>query len=300
MVAGASSSQVPSNREQVASSILTCELEAPATLTCELEAPATMGRAIFADGPRKAGEWVLDDPFKPHGHPLFTPEGHCVTRAMPSDHRHHKGLMFALKCADVNFWEEGGPDAGVQRILDARIEDGTLLLEILWERSADGQSTYREQRRIGARFDAPAGAFIWTIHSRREALRDHRLVLSEWSQVKPDGRMVNYHGLGIRLPRAWAYPSDHLNGIRSGNVDSTAMDVSGTTVREVTFWGAFDGFWQPPMGSVTMRQSTGFGWYVYKDAFAYMATGPSVLNEMDVEAGKLFDERYEVEVRDLK
>ena len=43
------------------------------------------------------GLYVLDDPFKPYIHPLKTPAGHTVSLAMPHDHPHHKGSMYALR-----------------------------------------------------------------------------------------------------------------------------------------------------------------------------------------------------------
>ena len=59
-----------------------------------------------------------------------------------------------------------------------------------------------------------------------------------------------------------------------------------------------DGFWQTPYGAVTVRQNHGFGWYVMKDGFSYIATGPSALGELDVSKGQGFDETFEVIVED--
>ncbi len=182
----------------------------------------TASRALFIQDAIVAGECVLDDPFKPYIHPMRTPAGHVVTSAMPVDHRHHKGLMFALRCADLNFWEEnpGSPDCGVQKILAAHTENDALLLELLWCDEAGGFQTYHEHRRVSCA-PGPRGGFHWTWHSHRKALRDHCLIQSEWSCQLPDGRKLNYHGLGVRLPWAWSWPGSNLCGVK---IDGTPVE----------------------------------------------------------------------------
>ncbi len=80
-------------------------------------------RVIFSQDNSVAGIYVLNDPFKPYFHPLNTPGGNPVTVASPADHRHHKGMMFSLRCADLNFWEENPErkDCGIQKIKNTRI-----------------------------------------------------------------------------------------------------------------------------------------------------------------------------------
>jgi hypothetical protein len=260
----------------------------------------TQNQAIFTEDSALAGICVLDDPFKPYLAPLHTPAGHNVVVVMPVDHRHHKGAMYALRCADLNFWEEpkGTPECGIQKILGAAVENDELVLRLLWCDEKGNKETYREERRISCRFLPERRAFSWTWKTHREALRPHRLIKSEWSRKMPDGRRLNYHGLGVRLTWPWAFPGDSFLGVEIEGKPVTPEQASGTTVPEVTFWGRFDGCWQTPHGAVTVRQNHGFGWYVMKDGFSYVATGPSALEEIDVASGRSFDESYEIIVAD--
>jgi len=260
----------------------------------------TQDKAVFTEGSAVAGTFILDDPFKPYLAPLLTPAGHNVVSVMPVDHRHHKGVMYALRCTDLNFWEEpqGTEECGIQKTLDATIENDELVLRLLWCDEAGNKETYREERRISCRFLPGLRSFAWTWKTCREALRPHRLIKSPASRPMPDGRRINYHGLGVRLTWPWAFPGDAFSGIEMGGKPVTAEQASGTAVPDVTFWGRFDGFWQTPYGAVTVRQRHGFGWYVMKDGFSYIATGPSALEEIDVASGQNFRESYEIIVAD--
>lgn len=263
----------------------------------------TKQAAVFSADGRPAGHYVLDDPFKPYLHPLRSPAGHVVTVAMPGDHRHHKGLMYALRCADLNFWEEnpGSGHCGVQDIISTDpAGDSGLRQEILWREEGGGLETYREERHLSCTLSADGTCFEWTWRSRREALRDHRLIKSQWSLELPDGRKINYHGLGIRLPWMWAFGGDDcpFNGIETGGRTATAMETCGTAGPEVTWWGLIDGHWAPPKAAVTLRQDHGYGWFVLKGDFAYLTAGPSNLAEREVARGEIFEETFLVSVAD--
>lgn len=261
--------------------------------------------AFFVAGGAVAGRYVLDDPFKPYLHPLRTPDGHVVTDCMPGDHRHHKGLMYGLRCADLNFWEEplGTDEAGVQtqiaiEPLSAGAGAAGLRQRLRWQHESGGRATYDEIREISCRHDRERRAFVWTWSSRRVALRAHRLIKSEWSLGLEDGRAINYHGLGIRLPWMWAFHDERFNGAERAGSSRPWKGLNGETGPEVGFWGRIDGYWSPPEAAVTMRQEQGFGWFVLKGDFAYLATGPTCLDELEVTAGQTFDETYEVVVQD--
>jgi hypothetical protein len=72
--------------------------------------------ANIYDGEKPLAEYrSIESPRKPYVSKLFSPAGIQVLRDSPSDHKHHHALMFALSAAKVNFWEEGGPDAGTQK-----------------------------------------------------------------------------------------------------------------------------------------------------------------------------------------
>jgi len=256
---------------------------------------------VFTHRGGEAGRYVLDDPFKPHIHPLRTPEGHCVTDCMPADHRHHKGLMYALRCHDLNFWEEGS-DSGTQKqqsisaLEDAR---GTgVVQELLWQACNGGLETYLETREIVCRYDEEKRGFHWTWHSRRTALREHRLIKSPWSFHLDDGRTINYHGLGIRLPWVWAFSGDTFSGVEIGGQACDWKQACGTSGPEVAWWGLIDGQWNPPTAAVTIRQEQQGAWFVLKTDFAYLSVGPSNAEEVQIPEGRIFDETYHVLVQD--
>lgn len=260
------------------------------------------GGICFSDGEISAGVYCLDDPFKPYLHPLHTPAGHCLSMSMPADHRHHKGLMFALRCADLNFWEESpeSPDCGIQLTEKLDVNGDFIEHTLLWQRQ-DGQlQTYRELRRIGCWRATNGRSFVWTWDSRREALRDHRLVASDWAMEKTDGTLVNYHGLGIRLPWMWRFSGDLFNGIEADGQTSTADAVAGSKAVMVRWWGMIDGFRQPPRCALSMSQNMNYGWFALKGDFPYLSTGPSILKDLDVKAGTVFKESYQIKVEDLQ
>jgi hypothetical protein len=248
-----------------------------------------------------AGRLVLDDRFKPYVCPLRTPEGHDVTLRMPCDHRHHKGSMYALRCVDLNFWEEedGKADCGVERVVGRRMLENGVELDLHWARQDGALATYDEVRTLRCREVPERRSYVWTWTSQRTALRDHQLIQSGWTIALPDGRKINYHGLGIRLPWSWAFGGNSFNGTEIDGAASAPEDAVGTTVKEVAMWGLIDGHWSPPCARVALRQNHGFAWFVLKGDFAYLAAGPTAAGPLDVRAGQTFAETYEIEVSDI-
>lgn len=212
--------------------------------------------------------------------------------------------MYALRCTDLNFWEEtpGQPDCGVQEVVSTELtKDGNgLQQELLWrhETHRANLETYRETRHVRCHYDASNQAFVWTWTSHREALRDHRLTMSNWSMPNTKGDRINYHGLGIRLPRSWAFPIETMRGCTVAGQAMDWREAHGAAAEEVTLWGTFDGHWDPPAGSVTFRQEHGYAHFVLMDGFAYLSAGPSNAAELDVRAGETFDEQFTIEVAD--
>lgn len=45
-------------------------------------------------------------PFKPYVQELYTPSGLNILLDSPSDHVHHRGVMFAVGVDNISFWEE--------------------------------------------------------------------------------------------------------------------------------------------------------------------------------------------------
>lgn len=160
-------------------------------------------------------------------------------------------------------------------------------------------ATYHEIRTLRCRQDTAGRSYVWTWRSQRAALRPHRLIQSEWSLPASGDRKINYHGLGLRLPWAWAFSGDRFNGTERDGVACAPGDALGTTGSEVAMWGLIDGHWTPPRARVALRQDLGFAWFVLKGDFAYLAVGPSNAGPLDVAAGQRFDESYEIEVADL-
>jgi len=255
---------------------------------------------LFGESGRWAGRYVLDDRFKPHFSMLSTPEGHNVAMVSPADHRHHKGLMYALRCADLNFWEEdpGTGECGVQQVLSTSAVADGFAQDLLWREEGGGMATYREIRTITCRAESGGRAFEWRWHTQRESLRDHRLVKSPWSAALPDGRTVNYHGLGLRMPWAWAYPNENTSGTEVDSQPVDAAGVIGSTGPAVTMWGLMDGQWSPAKCAVTIRQSGRNTWFLLKQSFAYLSVGPSNAEEINVRTGDCFDETYTITVAD--
>lgn len=256
---------------------------------------------VFTHCGREIGRYVVDDPFKPYLHPLRTPNGHCVTDCMPADHRHHKGMMYALRCQDLNFWEED-PGSGEQKqqalsVLQDAWGTG-IQQDLLWHARGGGLETYLERREIVSRYDRKDRGFHWTWRSRRTALRTHRLIKSPWSFPLDDGRKINYHGLGIRLPRAWAFPGGSLSGVEMRGQAMDWKQACGGSDSEIRWWGRMDGFWSPPTVAVTIRQEQPYTWFVLKRDFAYLSVGPSNAREIDVPAGQVFCETYHIVVQD--
>ncbi len=260
----------------------------------------------FAAGERLAGRYRYGDPWKPHLHPLNTPAGETVSLASPHDHKHHKGLMYALKAADLNFWEETvGPDGvppGRQRherfiATTKRGESVGFEEELTWLDPTGATVTLRERRTLACRRLPDDGGFAWSWSTEMEALRDVRLVPSIWSHRTEDGRLVNYHGLGLRLRRDFGCTGG--NELRLDGVATPFPDGMGRTPAEVEFRGSIDGTCPPRRAGVQLRQSQRNGLFVMETPFAFMSLGPSNLGPRELAAGQRLVERYAVVVRDL-
>jgi hypothetical protein len=271
-----------------------------------MHAEVTSSAVRFSDGSSEAGIYRLDDPFKPYLHPLRTPAGHTVTVASPADHRHHKGLMFALRCADLNFWEEnpGSGICGLQRIQETLLvesEGSAAIRQFLrWEREDGALPTYEESRTISVEPGPDRSSYHWAITSERLSLRDHTLIMSEWSLEKTDGTKVNYHGLGIRLPWPWCVPYCRTLTV-DGEVQKDFSAASGGTPRSVSMEGLLDGAWSPPRVQVKLSQPASQPCQLFAlDApFPYLSLGPCNLSPLEVSKGQTFTERYEIIVSDI-
>jgi hypothetical protein len=269
---------------------------------------------VAADG-RLAGRYHYSDPFKPFIHPLNSPLGHGVTVARPHDHRHHKGLMYALRTPDLNFWEEvstlPGEAVGRERHVafsEVRVTGGEVgFTETLaWEPAAGGDAVFHETRRVSCRYSG--AAFVWIWETSLQVRRDTRLVQSQWSRLSPDGRKINYHGLGVRLCREFGGGTRNNalqidDGPVQWNRNSKPFDFAtamGLTPARVAFIGHVDGTWPVPRVAVTLAQAQKNGLFILEEPFAFMALGPSNLAERTLAAGTVLRERYTVTIEDLR
>lgn len=266
----------------------------------------------FRDGDRTIATWHGDDPFKPYLDPLRTPAGLSVSLALPHDHKHHKGLMYALRSADLNFWEERVTDdreqVGHQHHEGYRnlLEDGETIgftQDLLWADEHRQHALFREERTVRC-YRSSEAAYTWTWKTRLEALRDATLRQSQWSAALDDGRTINYHGLGLRLPRPWGCTGNLavlLDGQPVANPRQPLTPAMGASSRTVTYEGAYDGQWPFPRASVTMtqRHEPRDTLFLLTQPFAFMALGPTNHAPRDIQVGDLISGDYEVVVADL-
>lgn len=304
--------------------LLACVIGATSSALCAAEgqtatAPMrlTMAEAhvdfLTGEG-RLAGRYHHGDEFKPFVHPLNSPLGHTVSLARPHDHRHHKGLMYALRIPELNFWEEVStrPGEGVGRerhvaFSDVRAAgDEVGFTETLaWEPVAGGPAVFEETRRVSCR--RTGAAFVWTWEVTLRVRRDTRLIQSQWSHKTAAGRLTNYHGLGLRMCREFG-GSTRNNALQlddgpvQWNRNSKPYDFSaamGATPARVTFIGHIDGTWPVPRVAVTMSQQEKNGLFIFESPFAFMALGPSNLAERSLAAGEVLRDRYTITIEDL-
>ena len=268
---------------------------------------------VTADG-RLAGRYHHGDEFKPFIHPLNSPQGHGVSLARPHDHRHHKGLMYALRIPELNFWEEvstrPGESVGRERhvaFADVRAAgDEVGFTETLsWEPAAGGAAVFDETRRVSCR--RAGAAFVWTWELTLRVRRDTRLIQSQWSHKNPAGQLTNYHGLGLRMCREFG-GSTRNNALQLDdgpvrwNRNSKPFDFTEAmraTPARVTYIGHIDGTWPVPRVAVTMTQQEKNGLFIFESPFAFMALGPSNLAERPLTAGDVLRDRYTVTIEDV-
>jgi len=265
------------------------------------------GQLVFRveDG-RLAGRYAYDDAFKPSLHPLTTPGGLCVSAFMPHDHKHHRALMYALRVPDINFWEERQTLPGevvgrqVHRTFESLREEGDSVgftQGLLWSALDGSLATFAERRRISCSVSPLGDAFRWEWSTEIEALRDTTLIMSQWSAPRPDGALVNYHGLGLRLPREFGGAIADI----AVRVDDRAVGIAealGAVPAVVEYSAAVDGFWPVRRAGVRIGQSQPNPLFILKDPFAYLSLGPSNLVPRELRRGERIVEHYRVEVFD--
>lgn len=261
---------------------------------------------IRADDGRLAARYAYDDAFKPSLHPLMTPGGLVVSAFMPHDHKHHRALMYALRTPDINFWEERqtlpGEVVGRQahRGFDAIEREGDQVgftQSLLWSAEDGSLPTFAETRRLTCSLSPAGDAFRWDWTSEFSVLRDTTLIMSQWSAPRADGAIVNYHGLGLRLPREFGGAQADIT-VHVDDRPAGVAEALGTVPRTVEYTAAVDGFWPVRRAGVRIGQSQANALFILKDPFAYLSLGPSNLAPRPVTEGERITERYRIEIFD--
>lgn len=255
----------------------------------------------FWQGDVEIGRYILDDPFKPYLHPLKTVEGDVASLAIAHDHRHHKGLMFALQTDKGNFWEETPRDTAP--IVGRQISDGVTPLpievgagfreELTWQ--ADGKIIFTEVRTILSKVTSGTVTWQWDTHLRAQT--PVVLEQSEWSAPDSSGNFVNYHGLGLRFPRALEVAGEATLAVVDGMPTQPALAL-GSTAHEVGLRGPIDGSWPPRHIDVRFRQvDRKDAFFISRAPLAYLSLGPSNASAFRMDSGDVLDARYEIDVR---
>jgi len=262
--------------------------------------------SFHADDGRLAGRYAYADPFKPSLHPLTTPGGLTVSAFMPHDHKHHRALMYALRTPDINFWEERstlpGEVVGRQEhrgfeAIDREGETAGLAQSLLWSAEDGSLPTFTETRHVSCSLSPAGDAFVWEWSSELTVLRDSELIMSQWSAPRRDGRLVNYHGLGLRLPREFGGSMADVT-IRVDGLPVDVAEAMGAVPQTVEYTAAVDGYWPVRRAGIRLGQSQPNALFILKDPFAYLSLGPSNLAPRPIHRGERIVERYRIEVFD--
>lgn len=257
-------------------------------------------RIDFLDGEVLAGSYHPADPFKPHLHPLNTPGGRTMSCLMPHDHPHHKALMYALMTDTTNWWEEVDPDRTVGRQISRSVSvintEGTEVgfYQILDWISGDDRA-FEEHRQIKCRRDTDA--YVWTWRVQLKSLRPQRLEMSQWSMQRPDGKRVNYHGLGLRFPRDFGGTGGNTLRVNGDTMHQVA-DALGAAPRSLEWVGTFDP-WPGTKAALSIQQAGNDTLFVLERPFAYLALGPSNISAVPLRQGDVIENTYTIRVRDI-
>lgn len=261
---------------------------------------------IMGEGRNVAGRYVYADPFKPYLHPLLTPSGVSMSAFMPHDHKHHRALMYALRTPELNFWEEWAttPEEQVgrqvHRGLTDVVESGDVVgftQALTWCAVDDESPIFLETRRLTCTLQGDGRGFTWTWCTQLDPQIDLTLRMSQWSAPRKDGTLVNYHGLGLRLPREFSGDTAKVRIAIDGQHASVA-EAHGQAPQSISFEGAVDGYWPVRFGGVRFSQSQSNALFIMKEPFAYIALGPSNLAPRTLIRGEIIQEDYAIDVFD--
>ncbi|NIA13150.1 MAG: hypothetical protein GWP08_03645 [Nitrospiraceae bacterium] len=159
-------------------------------------APLRMSMGDGAVSFVREGQTVLryryeDVPAKPYVKTLYTPQGVNVLRDSPHDHKHHHGLMFAIKVDGVDFWgEHEAPGIQAHRSFEDDGSEAGFVERLDWLAPERTQVVLKERRRISVVQDESAGATVVVWESLFELPP---------GKAKATLTGAHYHGLGARF-----------------------------------------------------------------------------------------------------
>jgi hypothetical protein len=235
-------------------------------------------------------------PYKPYVSELYTPSGINVIRDSPPDHKHHHGLMFAIKVDGVNFWEEANSPGtekhvGEMNAATSKGKDiGALLTEQLdWLGPDQGPVLLKESRMI-------------TVHPEAGP----KVTLLSWGSnfSLPEGKAsavltgTLYHGLGLRFLESMDKAEGFFNAEGKTGVEGTNDQRSS--------WCAFtaeaDG--KPvtiALFDLDKNPRHPATWFTMNTAFSYMSATLNLSREpFDLQQGKSLTLVYGVALWDGK
>jgi len=257
----------------------------------------------FLSGDRLAGSYCYADPFKNYVHPLNTPEGYTVSLKSPADHIHHKGLMYGLRTDQINFWEECSTMenelVGRQRHMEfvSMVSEGSsvgFVQNVWWERRR-GSPVFLERRSVHCAVEQ--GRFVWEWTSELQAQEEIKLVASQWSKPDRNGRLVNYHGLGLRFRPEFADADKKM--LRLDGETTSFLDALGRESGEVQFLANLGGA-EPARGvGVNLSATPRTGLFAMDNPFVYLSLGPTILGGFRVRSGESICNAYKVTIFDL-
>lgn len=157
-----------------------------------------------------------DVPYKPYVSEFLTPGGVNILRDSPSDHKHHHGLMFAIKVDGINFWEEHMAP-GLQKVThfgetESCENQAAFSHGVDWINPPDGRTLLQETRKIEVNSvkDSEASLLTWQCQFSCPA-------------GKPSATLTgsHYHGLGMRFLASMDEGGHFQNADGGTGVDGT-------------------------------------------------------------------------------
>jgi hypothetical protein len=235
-----------------------------------------------------------DAPFKPYIRTLSTPSGIQVLRDSPSDHVHHRGIMFAVEANKADFWAETDksgkqvPDGGVE----AAEEPGRTIRiaqKLKWIPAGGQKPVLVEDRSISVYAGVP-GATLLTWRTRIKPAEGVETVSITGS---------HYQGLGMRFVTSMDGPDTFLHA--SGAVGPV---VRGSEHVTPSSWSAYAGSVEGKPVTAALfdhpkNARAPAGMFTMFKPFSYLSATPNVWKQpLELKAGETLDLRYGVAVLD--